>query len=122
MGYQTNETREDAVDAELRNVRQMIDQQRLETSKKWRFGLQLDKTRKAKPEQFASSFCIQPIKNNTSTRQLGKMCLRVDIEAKRALQQVPKAERQQGHIIGGGLTFASPDYCQQNNLSRAIRR
>lgn len=93
MGYQTNETREDAVDAELRNVTQMMDQRRLETSKKWRFGLQLDKMRKVKPWQFASSFCIQPIKNNTSTRQLGKMCMRVDIAAKRALQQIQKAER-----------------------------
>jgi hypothetical protein len=33
LGYQTNETREDAVDAELRNVTQVIDQRRLETSK-----------------------------------------------------------------------------------------
>ena len=89
MEYKTIETREDADDAELRNVTQMTDQ-RLKTSKEWRFVLKLDKTTKGRWRQFASSFCIQLTKNNTSTRQLGKMCTRLDIKAKRALQLSPK--------------------------------
>jgi hypothetical protein len=78
MGYKTIETREDADDAELRNVTQMTDQ-RLRTSKEWMFVLKLDKTTKARWWKFASSFCIQPTKNNTSTTQFGKMCTRLDI-------------------------------------------
>lgn len=92
MGYKTVETREDADDAELRNVTQMTDQ-RLKTSKEWRFVLKLDKTTKGRWRRFASSFCIQLTKNNTSTGQLGKMCTRLDIKAKRSLQQLPKAEK-----------------------------
>lgn len=100
-----NETREDAGDAELRNVMQMTDQRRLETSKEWRFVLKLDKTTKGIWRQFASSFCIQPTKNNTSTEQLGKMCTRLDIEANRALQQVPKAEKYSAILLAKSFTL-----------------
>ena len=81
MKYKTIGALEDAGDAELRNVTQMTDQ-RLKT-KECRFGLKFDKTTKASWGRFASSFCIQPAMNNTSTKQLRKMRTRLDIEAKR---------------------------------------
>ena len=70
MKYKTIGLAEDAADAELRNVTQMTDQ--LLETKECRFGWKLDRTIKAKWWGFARSFCIQPTKNNTSTKQLGE--------------------------------------------------